>query len=306
MELAALAVCILAAAAIGYLARSAGLCMVRAVVAALERQPLMLLALLVAGFWVHLAAFAGGDDSLHLIAYPPHWRFVVGGLLFGIGAAANGGCAVGTISRGFAGDLGMIATASGWLIGAAVVAGSFSAAPLAAQPVDIPPAAAMLAGSALIALAALVRWRYPAAWSLWRAVCAVGLLSLVLFVFEPNWDPSACIMRAANWLAGAAAPPSLLQVAVFASLGAGVLACALGKGQFKIIVPSPAAAAVHLVAGILMGVGLALALGGNDTQLLLRLPTLSASALLAVAGMGIGIWLWLLVKGQLAGHSAAG
>ena len=304
-----LAVCVICAAAIGYLARSAGLCMVRGVAAARGRDPLPLLALLSCGFWVHLAAlgsFAAGEGSPQLIHHPGHWRFFAGGLLFGIGAAANGGCAVGTIARGFAGDLRMAATGAGWLAGAAILAGTeLVRSPPAAAPLAGQPWQGALAAALLVALLLAVRVGRPAAWKFWRAASAVGVLSLVLFLFEPGWDPSASVMKAADALLGLSPPPSARQAAIFAALGAGVLACSLQAGQFRIIVPSPAAAAAHLAAGTLMGVGLALALGGNDTQLLLRLPTLAASALLAMAGLLLGIWLFLDLRAA-AGRPAAG
>ena len=298
-----LALCLICAAAIGYIARSAGLCMVRGVEAARRRDPLPLLGLLSCGFWVHLSALAATDGAPpQLIFHQPHWHFFAGGLLFGIGAAANRGCAIGTITRGFAGDLRMVATGAGWLVGAIAFNSTELALALpAAETVALKPRQGALAAVVLAALLLTVRSKSPAGWKFWRAASAMGVLSLVLFTFEPGWDPSAYVMQASIALLGEAPPPSTRQAAILAALGAGVLVGSLRARQFRIIVPAPAAAAGHLAAGILMGIGLAVALGGNDTQLLLRLPTLAASALLALAGLLVGIWLFLALRERSAG-----
>ncbi|XAW90344.1 YeeE/YedE thiosulfate transporter family protein [Vibrio sp. CDRSL-10 TSBA] len=105
--------------ALGYLAQTTGLCMVRGVKQAILGQPNFLIAILFSGSLTWIAIELSGDTLAdgRLEAYWPSIYSFIGGVLFGVGASLNGGCGVSTVSRFARGDLVMSSTILGWLVG---------------------------------------------------------------------------------------------------------------------------------------------------------------------------------------------
>ena len=68
--------------------------------------------------------------------------------------------------------------------------------------------------------------------------------------------------------------------------------------HFKFTPATWSTGCIHLLAGIMMGLGAALAMGGNDAQLLFALPALSPAGFVAVLCILLGIVLGLKI-GQL-------
>ena len=106
-------------AILGYLAQVTGLCLVRGVAEAAAGKPLFLLAILLSGTfaWVSVLIAHLFDLSIPFISYKVTTMAIIGGLLFGLGAAFNNGCGVSTISKLARGQLAMLATLVGWLVG---------------------------------------------------------------------------------------------------------------------------------------------------------------------------------------------
>jgi uncharacterized membrane protein YedE/YeeE len=63
-----------------------------------------------------LVAKVSLDHSM-FVSYQATWFSVIGGVLFGLGAAVNHGCGVSTVSRLVRGETAMLATILGWLTG---------------------------------------------------------------------------------------------------------------------------------------------------------------------------------------------
>lgn len=86
-----------------------------------------------------------------------HIICVLGGILFGLGALANGACAFGSIARLAGGDLSYLAMPPAFLLGAILCRDHWQPVPLSVAMSPVWPAA--LATLATIALASFVVWR---------------------------------------------------------------------------------------------------------------------------------------------------
>ena len=105
------------AAALGYLAQTTGLCMVRGMKEWMNGRPSFMAAILFSGVLAWVAGILAGPLGFELPyqRLAVDWWFPLGGFLFGIGTAFNQGCGVSTLSKLSRGELEMIATISGWL-----------------------------------------------------------------------------------------------------------------------------------------------------------------------------------------------
>lgn len=118
------ALSVISALLIGFAAHRASLCNVRAVAEIMTTGSAhMLWSLLQAVLW--MATLTGVLVlGLGLVPQPTIARMAVGwallgGWLFGIGAAVNGGCSLSTLHRLADGDRGMLATLAGFALGVA-------------------------------------------------------------------------------------------------------------------------------------------------------------------------------------------
>ena len=109
---------------LGYLAQTTGLCMVRGVREWKAGNKEFLLAIVFSGVLAWVAAFFSDitDIKFNFQTYALSGWFVFGGLIFGLGAALNKSCGVSTLSRLARGDVRMIATILGWLVGWVILA----------------------------------------------------------------------------------------------------------------------------------------------------------------------------------------
>ena len=122
---AGLAVALAVAALLGAAAHRGGLCTVRAVAEMLTtRRAHILWSFLKASLWttsfLALAAAAGHAAPLETRSFDE--MAVAGGLLFGMGAAMNGACALSTFARLAEGHVAMAFAPLGWLAGMAALA----------------------------------------------------------------------------------------------------------------------------------------------------------------------------------------
>ena len=79
------------------------------------------LSLLIALSLLVLAQWRGGET---MPIYNPRLAVVLGGLVFGLAARANGGCFVGTINGLCQGESRRLLTITGWILGYALLRGS--------------------------------------------------------------------------------------------------------------------------------------------------------------------------------------
>lgn len=224
----------------------------------------------------------------------PNWTVVAGGVLFGIAAAWNRGCFVGTSIQLAGGDLRALLTLVGWVLGYGVAGSPMALAALPGQPQRT--AVALLVLIVLLALSRLAgRPAVPQPGSpavagvAWRASLACGAMLALIDNDLWRWDPSSLARALAQPLALAESlqrrdPVPLLGLVLLAGMAAEPLV----QRRSRITVPR-AADLVRLPYGMAMAAGALLAMGGNDSQLLRFLPGGSPHGWLAVPAMLAGI-----------------
>lgn len=289
---------------IGYLAQRSGLCMIRGVTEFRAGKPTLLLAMLTCGVCVWLFVVMAALVKLDIphVRYDWHIVFALGGLIFGLGASANGGCSVSTMSRLARGDFHMIATLLGWVIGWCLwLSWPFSYARVTQlEAVSIPMIVVEFAVWLSVAFWAIRH--SSASRRLWLSIMTIGLLAGVMFLLQPYWSPSDLVqhLASATLHEQAAAWPSNDRYLVLLALLAGMLIAAWITRCFTLQRIYLQRMVLHLTAGVAMGAGAAMAMGGNDTQLLLALPAVSPGAMLAVMGMIVGIYIGVVMRQPLA------
>ena len=296
----------------GWAAQRASLCNVRAVADWLERRDAAMLAgLLQASLW------ATAGTGLLWLAGPAQpvpgapmggLGALLGGLLFGLGAALNKGCSLSTLTRLAEGQWAMLLTLAGFALGARAaheVAGHAAAARLtdgagwpafpgwstAAVWLLIPLAAWWLRSALRRASKAHGRrrhgawWREPS-WSPRQAAWLFGLAGALMYGAFGAWTYTNLLRVQAT---GQAVPALLGHLVLVACLVAGMVWSAHGRGRRALRGPEDGGLLRHLGGGLLMGIGSVAIPGGNDSVLLAWMPGLSLDGLVAYAGMLLGI-----------------
>ena len=283
---------------IGYLAQVTGLCLVRGVNDLMQGRPLRILAIVSSGFWLcaYLPLLDNTEIIRLMVRHEFHWTYLVGGLIFGLGAAVNGGCTISTVSRFSSGDLAMLFTMIGWLAGWILWESSgFDFVPRTLGPAH--PLLAWLPVIGLLLITIIFYLKLSIHWALWNGVMFVGVISGALFSMQPEWPPSNFLHDLSLGMLhqSTADLPSIERILITAMMLFGMNIGALYYKKFAWILVNLPVAAKHLGAGIMMGVGASLSLGGNDVQILLAVPAISPGGITALIGMVSGVWLGLLL-----------
>jgi hypothetical protein len=256
--------------------------------------------------WSLAALAAGGWLGGQIMAqhWPVTWFGFGGGLLFGIGAAINGGCVFSSLSRLADGESGMLAAVAMWPAGAllemALIPGA-SGQPRASTslPHLLHPALAM----------ALLAW---IAWEMWRliaglkaadtrnllasprlrlsgAAALIGISNGLIYLHFQSWSFTSTVVRGiAGPAAGGAAGNPAVWLLLVAAFG-GMLFSAVSRGTFRLRPPRRRALTHHATGGLAMGFAAAMIPGGNDALILYGMPLLSPHAIPAIAGILLGI-----------------
>lgn len=283
---------------IGYMAQVTGLCLVRGVSDLMQGQPVRILAIITSGFWlcVYLPLLDNTEILTLLVRHEFHWTYLVGGLIFGLGAAVNGGCTVSTVSRFSSGDLAMMFTMIGWLAGWVL----WESTGFDFEPRELGPPHPLLAWLPVVGLLVITIIFYVKSsfrWPLWNGVMLVGVISGALFSLQPEWPPSNFLRDLSLGILHQSTTglPSIERIWITALMLLGMNIGALYYKKFAWVAVNLHAVAKHLAAGVLMGLGASLSLGGNDIQILLAVPAISPGGFTALTGMVGGVWLGLLL-----------
>ena len=317
--------CVLAAV-LGFAAHRASVCTVRAVAEVLTsgrahclvsfgKSALWVLVILLPVMWYDRDAISGIQGfSLSLIS-------ISGGLMFGIGAAMNGGCAFSTLARLADGQMRMIATLGGFPLGVAMslapieraMTGSASPAkPALAMLVDTAGLLSIVVGGwALFEVTRLWRsraegvvgWRLPLVgqYRLSTAALLMGLANGILFLLNGQWAYTGAIRQGVEGLLQLGEMPTMSRGYLLLSVVLGMLVSTWARGSFKFDFRVGRDWLLNFAGGALMGAGTAMVPGGNDALILFAIPSLSPHAVPSYLGMLFGIAVVMLLMRRITG-----
>lgn len=313
-----LALSVLLAALLGFAAHRAGICGVRAVAEILSTsRSLMLQSFVKAGVWA--LGIAVPLAWLALVpSHAPHVYAVslsalAGGVVFGMGAAINDGCAFSTLTRLVSGELKLLSTLLGFVAG-------FGLHGMLLPQWRSPPAAPLLTlyqfkDAYLLLLLPVWLWMAYELWRLWatrptglgwrrRLLASQYRLSTAAFLFGVSnallisiwggWAYTGTLKQLVEH--PAVDGVALVRLLLFAALLGGMLFSALQRRGVAWRLGSPRQWLLHLAAGTCMGIGIAMTPGGNGGLLLEGIPMLSPHALPAYLAMMVGMAAVLLLK----------
>jgi len=309
------------AGVIGFAAHRANLCTVGAVKEVLStRRGYMLMSFCKTALWVIGATLLGAlvlpVDFVAVRGWALSVAVITGGMLFGIGATINGGCAISTLTRLGGGNLGMIASLAGFIVGAGAyaVATTMGLTPAAVEATAVLSTEGAWRVPVTVALVLWMVWELvrlvrtsgrSTALSAWRnsvlaphyrlstAALLMGLSNAVLYALIGVWPYTRLFGDLARHTAAGAPPPALILWLLFAALIAGIALSAFQGRRFQWQWRPRRRWAAYGMGGLLMGVGAAMIPGGNDVLLLHDIPSLSPHAIPAFLGIIGGIALSL-------------
>lgn len=326
---------LLCALLIGFAAHRASLCNVRAMAEIMTSGSAhMLGSLIQAALWTAtlsgVLVFGVGVTPVPVFVPTLVGWALLGGWLFGIGAAVNGGCSLSTLHRLVDGEWSMLATLAGFALGVA----SWASARHLVAPMTLVPAAPVWTrwpGSAAWLLPVLLLWAISRVWAFRRmlrerpgapltlmlvaptyhlsvSAAIMGLAAGALFALEGAWSYTNHLRTSVlHGVVGSIAPSHWHSTMVVALI-AGMLGSALQRGSIAIRRSSAMRHLTrHLAGGALMGLGASLVPGGNDTLLLNHLPTLTLQATATYLAMlaGIAGALLLMTRARMSMTSVA-
>lgn len=304
-------VCVLAGV-IGFAVHRASLCTVQSVGEILtSRRAYMLAAFVKTALWVIGITLIIAWVAPFSLVVAASWKLTMytigGGFLFGVGAAINGGCAFSTLTRLSSGDLGMIISLVGFLVGAGAYGIVSAAGPMVA-PVET--AVLSLEGRwratvttvlvlwmvwELIRLVRSARgrdWRQRILASRYRlstAAALMGFSNAVLYGLIGVWSYTGLFGQAARHVSiGTPSPDASLWI-LFVALVIGMGLSAWQGRRFRWQWRPNRKWFVFGAGGVLMGTGAAMIPGGNDVLILHGIPSLSPHAVPAFLAMLVGI-----------------
>ena len=255
---------------------------------------------------------------------------VLGGFLFGMGAAVNGGCAYSTMARFVDGDGKMLATIIGFAVGI------FCFATLAkwgwlTRPAPEPAwVGSLLAGKwariwAETLACAFLAWALYEILRLWRtrardervielilapryrlstAALLVGLSGALLFLLHGPISYTATFDLIIQGALGTQDWPTPMRTVLLLAVMAGMLLSTLQRGTFRVDWRPQFSWLLNLSAGVLMGLGVALAPGGNDALVLDGIPILSPYAMPTFTALVVGVAFGLVLMRRWFGIEA--
>lgn len=318
----AVVISLVAASLLGFAAHRASFCSVKAVAEILStRRAYMLAAFAKTALWVFAIALPLSWLTSPTVTIGGTWAFGVpalaGGALFGFGAAMNGGCAFYTLTRLTSGNLALLFTLVGFIIGYVLQSrfmGNFASQP--AGPMVAVYARPWIGSLALLApVWLLLAWEIRRLWrsrqaGTWRkrlfaerfrlsfAAILFGFANGLLFVFWGRWAYTTLLHKQVVAYQGGSMSPTAIQLGLFIAVLTGMVFSAWQRGFERVTLGTRRFWMLHLAGGTLMGVGAAVTPGGNDALLLYGIPMFSPHALPAFIAM-LGAIAIALLLGKL-------
>ena len=316
---------------LGFAAHRASICMVRTIaeimsartgymLVSVGKSVLWVWAVTIPIFWL-MPALGTGIGGWSLTGYA-----MLGGLLFGLGAAINGGCAFSTMARLVDGDGKMLATVCGFAVGVFCFVALVGRQWLS-PPSPAPALIGELLGWTMVSAFAFLAWAVYESARLWltretgahftdlvlapryrlsTAAMLIGFSGALLFLTSGPFGYSATFGLIIEGTFGPRGwPPTARWVLLIAVL-TGMVASTVQRGSLRIDWRPRRVWLLNLSGGTLMGFGTALAPGGNDVLVLYGIPTVSPYALPTYTALAVGVAaglvmmrLWLGVEARV-------
>jgi uncharacterized membrane protein YedE/YeeE len=317
--------CILAGI-LGFAAHRASVCTVRAVAEMTHsRTGYMLASIGKSAIWVFAITIPVfllvPQTATNISGWQLTYTAILGGLLFGIGSGINGACAYATMARMVDGEVGMLITVGGFVLGVVIfvlLVGSNVVSRPAAAPGLVPELlwiapfiGAVLLLWAVYELVRLWRARPPDStlrsmilapqYRLSTAALLIGLASGTIFLVFGSAGYTTTLQQVIESYFGTRPPPAYGRWIVLCAVVFGMLASTWQRKSFRIDWRPRWSWLRNLIGGTLMGLGTALLPGGNDALVLYGIPSLSPHALPAYAALILGIFVALLTMRAIFG-----
>ncbi len=314
----------LLAFAVGFSAHRASICTVAAVAEVMSsRTAFVFLSFLKVVLWVvlvnELLVLWMPELARPTTAYPINLMALVGGLLFGVGAAVNDGCSFSIISKIAQGNLHVALTLPSFLVGVIVSAYLLPGMSLE-MPMTLPAISERWSQFLLPVLGIWALWEVMRIVrpnlrgdGLWRGIAAdryrlstgaafIGICSGALYAINGRWAYSSTIVDTFIERPQHQTPSGSLVAWLFLFVLMGAIASAAMTRQFSYSFARNMWRR-NVAGGFMMGFGAMLVPGGNAALILQDLPALSAHALLAYPGMVLGIAGTMMLIRRVTGAS---
>ena len=284
---------------IGWVSQRMGMCLVKASEQLLAGRPTLFVALTSCGLFGLMLAPVYRFSEVSLPLYSPGISYplmVTGGLLFGVASVLNNGCSVGTLTKFACGNINKLFTMIGWVLGIVLW---YYMRMMPEQKTILMPEISSRHYWLLISVVALVLIFLVGIHGNKHLVLSsmlLGALTSALYTFEPLWTPSVFFYNVSQMFWQADMAISARRIAVFVMLLAGMLSFTLYRKTFRFEAFTLSKAVIHLLAGILMGIGASMILGGNDSQILLVFPALGVASSIPLVSIATGILVSLWCK----------
>ncbi len=314
------------AGVLGFAAHRASICTVRAVAEIMSartgymlwsigKSALWVIALTLPFLWLMPeAANAIGGWRLTLTT-------LLGGFLFGLGAALNGACAYSTMARLVDGEARMAVSVGGFAIGVLTFL-LLVDSQILARPEKAPALIGSALSFALVIVLGLAAWAIYEVPRIWRmrpkhlriqhmilspqyrlssAALVIGIASSIVFLLVGSPGYAITLHSMVAGMVGKGALPAASRNILMLSVLAGMLVSTLQRGSFRLDWRPQLSWLRNIFGGALMGLGAAMVPGGNAALILYAIPSFSLHALPAFAALIVGAGAGLLAMKHLAG-----
>jgi uncharacterized membrane protein YedE/YeeE len=327
--MAILAFAVVLALVLGFAAHRASICTVRAVaeimssrrgymLASIGKSVLWVWAVTIPIFWLMPAS------GTELNGWSLTGVAVLGGFMFGLGAAINHGCAFSTMARFADGDGKMLATIIGFALGVLGFA-TLAGWRWLPRPVPAPALVGSLLAWAMAPAFVFLAWALYESARLWRtrpsdtrltdlilapryrlstAALLVGLPGALLFLTYGPFGYTSTFELVIEGAFGTRSWPPAARWILLVAVLTGMFLSTWQRGSFRPDWRPQPVWLVNLAGGLLMGLGTALAPGGNDALVLYGIPTFSPSAAPTFAALALGVAAGLVMMHRWLGIEA--
>ena len=321
---------ILLAFILGFVANRTTLCAVKAVSDVLFLHDTKTLIsfgkIMLWAFCISTLLVWGFDTSpIHYQNHALSYGTISGGVLLGVGAVLNGGCALHTLLRLGRGDIGMLISLIGISTSPFVYDWVQSTLPVIGVKTSVGTIPSLYlfdtnSSYKLVFTAFVILWMCIESINLFRnfkiselkqrlvadcyqlssASAILGISNGILFAIVGTWSYTHTLLKSITEFAyqpteHSSAIPVLLWC-LSLSLFSGIVISSYLKGKLSIQLKPNPMWANYFVGGLFMGTGALLIPGGNDTLLLSAIPGASPHAIPAYLSMLVGIAISLLLK----------